>query len=133
MRRSIPAIHRPLGRYFRGRRFRRFAETFRVDARTSILDLGGYHYYWSFFEKLPRVTIVNLEPPAEPDRRFNWVIADARRLPFRDGAFDVTFSNSVVEHIPGEANRRAYAGRRRGWGGPTTSRRRIAGSQSNRT
>ena len=109
MRLSIPAIHRPIGRYFRGRRFRRFAETFRVDARTSILDLGGYHYYWSFFEKLPRVTIVNLEPPAEPDRRFNWVIADARRLPFRDGAFDVTFSNSVVEHIPGEANRRAYA------------------------
>jgi len=58
---------------------------------------------------LPRVVIVNLEPPSTPEPRFDWVIADGRNLPFRDGAFDVTFSNSVVEHIPGLENRRAYA------------------------
>lgn len=74
-----------------------------------MLDLGGYHYYWDFFERLPRVVIVNLEPPAQPDPRFAWVIADGRRLPFRAGAFDVVFSNSVVEHIPGRETRRSYA------------------------
>ena len=52
---------------------------------------------------------MNLEPPSTPEPRFDWVIADGRNLPFRDGAFDVTFSNSVVEHIPGLENRRAYA------------------------
>ena len=109
MRLSIPAIHRPIGRYFRRRRFDRFVRAFRVNDATRVLDLGGYAYYWSFFESLPRLTIVNLEPPAAPDPRFDWVIADGRRLPFRDSAFDVTFSNSVVEHIPGHDNRRAYA------------------------
>lgn len=52
---------------------------------------------------------MNLEPPSTPEPRFDWVVADGRNLPFRDGAFDVTFSNSVVEHIPGLENRRAYA------------------------
>jgi len=98
-----------VGRYFRGRRFRSFASAFSVSERTRLLDVGGYGYYWDFFERLPRVTIVNQEPPAAHDSRFDWVVADARRLPFRDVAFDVAFSNSVVEHIPGEKSRRNYA------------------------
>ncbi len=106
---SIPALHRPIGRYFRRRRFRRFAAAFGVGPATRVLDLGGYGYYWDFFARLPRVTIVNLSPPAVRDDRFEWVLADARRLPFRDNAFDLTFSNSVVEHIPGHENRRAFA------------------------
>ena len=52
---------------------------------------------------------MNLEPPAEPAPGIDWVVADGRRLPFRDGAFELAFSNSVVEHIPGLDNRRAYA------------------------
>jgi hypothetical protein len=71
--------------------------------------VGGYEYYWSFFDRLPRVTIVNLEPPASRNGRIEWVIADARRLPFRDGAFDVAFSNSVIEHISGPGDREAFA------------------------
>ncbi len=106
---DIPAIHQPLARYFRRRRFRRFAERFAVSSRTRILDIGGYHYYWDYFKAAPRVTIVNLEPPAQRDSRFEWVVADARALPFRDRAFDVAFANSVVEHIPGAENRRAFA------------------------
>ena len=106
---SIPKLHAPIARYFRRGRLRRFAEEFSVGGRTTIVDVGGYTYYWEWFDELPRVAIVNLEPPAERDPRFEWVIADARRLPFRDGAFDIAFSNSVVEHIPGEENRRAYA------------------------
>jgi SAM-dependent methyltransferase len=55
------------------------------------------------------VTIVNLEPPANHEGPFDWVIADARRLPFRDNAFDVAFSNSVIEHISGPGDREAFA------------------------
>ena len=106
---GIPAIHQPLARYFRKRRFRRFADELAVTNDTRVLDIGGYHYYWDYFSAAPRVTIANLEPPARPDPRFRWVVADARALPFRDRAFDVAFSNSVVEHIPGAANRRAFA------------------------
>lgn len=76
---------------------------------TRVVDLGGYSYYWGYLSPRPRVTIVNLEPPAQLEPGFDWVIADGRRLPFRDGAFDVAFSNSVIEHIPLDEDRRAYA------------------------
>ena len=74
-----------------------------------MLDVGGYSYYWNFLDRPPRVTILNLEPPLEGRDRFNWVIGDARRLPFRDRSFEVVFSNSLVEHILGETGRRAFA------------------------
>ena len=74
-----------------------------------MIDVGGYAGYWRFFEPRPCVTIVNLEPPAEPAPGIDWVIADARRLPFRDGAFDLAFCNSVIEHVPGTGNREAVA------------------------
>ncbi len=77
--------------------------------QTRVVDLGGYAYYWRYFHPQPRITIVNLEPPAQPEPGVDWVIADGCKLPFRDGAFDIAFSNSVVEHIPSDADRRAYA------------------------
>ncbi len=106
---SIRRLHPSIGRYFRSRRFRRLAEAFGITESATVLDIGGAAYYWSFFAVVPRVVIVNLKKPESSDRRFQWVIADARRLPFRDRAFDLTFANSVVEHIPGQENRIAFA------------------------
>jgi hypothetical protein len=107
---DIPAIHRPIARYFRSRRFHRFCESFHIQTGTRVLDVGGYAYYWDYLPARPRIVIVNLDLPAAPDPRFDWVSADARALPFRDRAFDVAFSNSVLEHIPGDESRAAYAG-----------------------
>ena len=106
---TIPDLHRPFGRYFRRKRFQRFWRSFQLTAETRLLDLGGYEYYWSFFDSRPRVTIVNLEAPKERNRAFDWVVADARQLPFQDGAFDVVFSNSVIEHVGDQASRKAFA------------------------
>jgi len=74
-----------------------------------VLDDGGYAYYWSYFAKRPRLTIVNLEPPAQDPQGIDWVIADGRQLPFRDGTFDIVFSNSVIEHVGDTASRQSYA------------------------
>ena len=109
LRRRILRFHRPFGRYFRTKRLRKFFRIFGLDERTRLLDVGGYSYYWGFLEHPTRVTILNLEPPVEGRGGFDWVIGDARRLPFRDRAFGVVFSNSLVEHILGEGGRRAFA------------------------
>lgn len=85
------------------------ATAFSVTAQTRVLDIGGYAYYWDFFNELPRVVIANLDLPTDPDPRFDWIVADARHLPFRDRTFDLAFANSVVEHIPGQENRVAFA------------------------
>ncbi len=106
---DIARLHQPIARYFRSKRFRRFADAFGLTEQTRVLDVGGFSHYWQFFELLPKVTIVNLEWSPVRDERFQWVVADARKLPFREAAFDVCFSNSVVEHIPGIENQRAYA------------------------
>lgn len=74
-----------------------------------MLDLGGYEYYWSYFEQVPRVTIVNLDPAVTRSERFQWVIADALRLPFRDKAFEVVFANSIIEHVGDTESRRTFA------------------------
>lgn len=102
-------LHRPVARYFRTKRLRRFLSDFNVDSTTHVLDVGGLAYYWSFLEDPPRVTIVNLEPPYDGAGSAAWVIADATRLPFPDGAFDVVFSNSLIEHIIGDEGRKAFA------------------------
>ena len=102
-------MHRPLARYFRRRRFRRLARAFGLTAATRVLDDGGYAYYWSYFAERPRLTIVNLEPPAQNSQGLDWVIADGRQLPFRDDAFDIVFSNSVIEHVGDTASRQGYA------------------------
>lgn len=106
---SFRDLHRPLARYFRSRRLRRFAETFALRTSTTVLDLGGDEYYWEWLPQAPVVTIANLESrDLRPGSR-SWVQADGRRLPFVDRAFDIVFCNSVVEHLPGRASRQELA------------------------
>jgi SAM-dependent methyltransferase len=71
-----------------------------ITPATRILDVGGTMSNWDLLKVRPRVTIVNLPRAMEPgEEGLPWVFADGCRLPFRDGAFDVVFSNSVIEHV----------------------------------
>jgi 2-polyprenyl-3-methyl-5-hydroxy-6-metoxy-1,4-benzoquinol methylase len=87
-----------------------FERTFALTSRTRVLDVGGSSQIWNFVSVRPRLTIANL-PSAfaaeEPDD--NHVAADGCLLPFRDGSFDIVFSNSVIEHVGSEANQQRFA------------------------
>lgn len=87
-----------LSRRFRSRRMQRFVRDFGITSQTRVLDIGGTFYNWSLAPAMPRLTIVNL-PRAREEGPADWVNADGCALPFRDGAFDVVFSNSVIEHL----------------------------------
>jgi hypothetical protein len=73
--------------------------------RFQVLDIGGTSWSWRHlgvtFPPFCEVTLLNLEPEPEPlPPGFRSVVGDARRMPeFGDGAFDLAFSNSVIEHV----------------------------------
>jgi hypothetical protein len=80
----------------------------------SVIDLGGTAQAWQRAPVRPAaLQIVNLEP--EPESNLpGWVradVADACDLParIRSGSYDLVFSNSVIEHVGGWAQRQRFA------------------------
>jgi SAM-dependent methyltransferase len=103
--RHIRDVTRPFRIYFRRKRMREFLAWTAVSDRTTIIDVGGTPFVWRLTHCDPSVTIVNLKAPWPIDGN-RVVLASGLALPFRDRAFDVCFSNSVIEHV-GDAQARA--------------------------
>ena len=106
----------------RQRKLRLLLDELRPTAETSVLDVGadelGFgeddgcgtmnffeeHYPWP-----ERITALGLHDgegfrARYPDIRY--VRGDACALPFDDGAFDIVFSNAVIEHVGGRERQR---------------------------
>lgn len=86
---------------------RQFRHLFGFTAETRILDVGGYEFKWTILGFFPCVTLLNLSLPRESN--FTWVVADGRYLPFKDGAFELVYSNSVIEHLGNFEDQRLFA------------------------
>src|SRR5689334_5018699 len=99
-----------LSRRFRRRRMQRFLLAFPISSKTSILDIGGTPDCWELIESRPRVVLLNT-PRAKEDLQgaASWVAGDGRALPFADQAFDIVFSNSVIEHVGDAESQRRFA------------------------
>jgi hypothetical protein len=88
----------------------RFVRELRITAETTVLDVGGTPETWEVLPVKPRVTILNTPRTVdELASAKSWVAGDGRMLPFRDAAFDVVFSNSVIEHVGDAAHQRRFA------------------------
>lgn len=88
----------------RRRRFQFFEDLLDTVPRPiSILDVGGTANFWQrmgFDEQDARITLLNIDPTPLPSAHFRAVIGDATDMrEFRNQAFDVVFSNSVIEHV----------------------------------
>src|SRR5919206_1104045 len=107
----------PLAARARRKRHERFFAQTGVTPGMTVVDVGCGSLGLRAFEPDLDITGVDLAPrPAYPGP---FVQADAtERLPFADGAFDLAYSSSVVEHVPPQ-RRAAFAAelRRvaRGW------------------
>lgn len=87
----------------------RFFRDFDIRPETTVLDIGGREFNWTLMPFIPRVTILNLGIQGPQSGRFNWIVGDARALPFPDQSFEVVFSNSVIEHLGNAAAQRQFA------------------------
>ena len=75
---------------------KQFIREFKVSTDTSVLDVGGTPFNWALDSIYPVLTIANLDAANRPT-----VVCDGRYLPFKDGSFNIVYSNSVVEHVGG--------------------------------
>ena len=105
----------------RERKLELFHELLRPGPDTTVVDVGvtdapfGAGSTDNFFEALypwpERITAVGvtgLDRFAAAFPTVTAVQADGRELPFPDGAFDLGFSNAVVEHVAGRAEQRRF-------------------------
>jgi hypothetical protein len=89
----------------------RFTETFRPNAGTTVLDVGGTPYNWEQIGAQFPITLLNTEPLAADGlgAHYTRVQGSGTQLDFADRSFDIAFSNSVIEHVGSLDAQRAFA------------------------
>lgn len=108
----VSTLFADLSRHFRTQRMLRFVRVCGVHPGTTVLDVGGNPAIWLLLEESqrPKITYLNMPRAAEPDDdRRRLVFADGRRLPFPNRAFDLVFSNSVIEHVGSAQSQAEFA------------------------
>ena len=81
----------------------------------SLLDVGGYPSNWTQYKPVVKcLDILNIHPIelAKTDcSHYNMraIIGDGCRLDLPNNAYDIVFSNSVIEHVGSYENQKAFA------------------------
>jgi hypothetical protein len=76
-----------------------FLKSLTPSAADRLLDVGGYPAFWKGVPSPEKITILNLHKIENDDPRFETVIGDGTNLQFRNDAFEIAHSNSVIEHL----------------------------------
>lgn len=103
-----------IGSRFRRKRFRFFESKILAFQRPiTILDIGGTVRFWvdeNYHLKDVFITIINIRPEESRYPNIRVLQGDACDLSqFKDKAFDISFSNSLIEHLHTTANQQKMA------------------------
>ena len=110
---SIYRIYDVVSARFRARRLEWFANVISPTPQSTILDVGGYPWFWQGTKSPYKITLLN--PHVVPGlseqfaNTFEFVVGDGCKLQYPDKTFDIVFSNSVIEHVGTYAAQQAFA------------------------
>lgn len=96
---DIQKVYRRFQGNFRLKRMREFSDLFKINEKTRIIDIGGGKDNWELIDVRPWLTIVNVDAKPEKQGKTAIEIGDGCALKFSNLAFDVAYSNSVIEHV----------------------------------
>lgn len=113
----MEVIHRLYSRVspkFRARRIEQFKTFFPPNPKLTILDIGGYPWFWNYFQLQDayNITVLNPHMPDGAKRvagNIKLVEGDGTKLFYKDRSFDLVFSNSVIEHLGNWENQQKFA------------------------
>lgn len=89
-----------------------FVDEFAPAEDTEILDVGGTPFNWQLIGASYPITMVNLTAPPDADAlppNLRPVVGSGTQLDFEDQAYDIAFSNSVIEHVGDWDAQKAFA------------------------
>ncbi len=104
------SIANKISLFNRTRKYNYFLETLQPSAQNTILDIGfttndhseGINYLEKHYPYPQNITALGLDGSGDFQTKFpqvKTVIYDGNIFPFEDGAFDIGWSNAVIEHV----------------------------------
>lgn len=99
----LPLYHL-IWRHWRAKRWIRFEEWIKPSLQECILDIGGCAYDWQGRAgMIGQVDLLNLSladcPKEAHYPKMRCFVGDGKALEFRDHAYNIVYSNSVIEHV----------------------------------
>lgn len=101
----IHSVYTQVFKIWRAKRMLRFESTICPQKTDIILDIGGFPSFWLSREQMvQRIECINLNPGQwnaedHPDYQITMGAGDGCNLNYADLAYDISFSNSVIEHV----------------------------------